>query len=150
MRTCAAALLQLGGKATVVAGQGDGMVAQPGAELFGIGNRRLTEAEQGADLGPLPLQRAIGGAGQQQGRATRRRHAERARQPRHHVLADLAGGAREAAAGAEEQQHDGEAQPAGPALGLDQQAVRRRQVPGAVVEPWRSCPASSRVSSGAG
>ena len=54
------------------------------------------------------------------------------RQARDGILVHLGRAAREAAAGAIEQQHDGEAQAAAPALGFDDELVRRRQVPGAV------------------
>ena len=129
-----AALFQPGGEAAVVADFGDGVVTQPGPERLGVCDRRLAEAEQGADLGPLPLQRTISGV-EQQRPGVRLRHAERARQFGHRALADLVDGAWEAAAGAEEQQQDGEAQPVAPALGLDQEAIRRRQVP----DPVAAC-----------
>ena len=68
-----AALLQLSCEVALVAGVGDGVVAQPGTELFGVGDRRLAKAEQGTDLGPLALERAVGGARQQRCRAIRHR-----------------------------------------------------------------------------
>ena len=123
--------LGLRGELGRVARPGDDGVAQPGAELFRVGDRRLPEAEQGAYLGALPLEpcgrRRSGSSGAP---ARGCRHAERAREPRHRILVRPRPAARgEAAAGAEEQQHDGEAQPAAPAPGLDQQAVRRGEVP---------------------
>ena len=41
----------------MVTGQGDSIVAQPSAELFSVGNRRLLKVEQRADRGPLLPQR---------------------------------------------------------------------------------------------
>jgi predicted mannosyl-3-phosphoglycerate phosphatase (HAD superfamily) len=52
-------------------------------------------------------------------RDARLRHAKGARQLRHRGPVHLGRGAREAAPGAEEQQHDGKAQPVSPMLGLD-------------------------------
>src|SRR4051794_4763840 len=109
------------------------MVAQPGAQRLRIGNARLAETKQGTYLGALPLRRAIGGIGQQRFTRTWFWHAEAARQLRHCGPVHLGSHPGEAATGAEEQQHDGEAQPVGPALGLDQRPVRQRQVPSLVV-----------------
>ena len=48
--------LQLGDEAAVVTGVGDDAVAEPRSQRLGVGDGRLAEAEQGAYLGPLPLQ----------------------------------------------------------------------------------------------
>ena len=56
---CAAPGLGLRRDLTNGAGPGDDVVAQPGAEIFGVGDARLAEAEQGAYLRPLPLERAV-------------------------------------------------------------------------------------------
>jgi hypothetical protein len=130
--------LGLRGELAHVARPGDDGVAQPGAELIRVGDRRFPEAEQGAYLGALSFGRAVGGLGQQRRPGRGCRHAERARELRHRILVHLGRGAGEAAAGAEEQQHDREAQPAAPAPGLDQQPVRRGEVPGGAVERRRA------------
>jgi hypothetical protein len=136
-----------------VAGPGGNVVPQPGAEVLGVGDARLAEAEQGAYLGTLPLQRAVGGVGQQRRRIARRRHAQCARQLRYRAPVHLGRGAGEAAAGAVEQQHDREAQAAAPALGLDEEAVRRGQLPGGIDHRGAHAGHALRqswVSSGAG
>lgn len=119
----AALALGRGGKLAGIPGSGDGVVAQPDTERLCVGDTRFAVAEQGAYLSPLPLQRTVGGIGQQWRFVARLRHAERTRQPRHGILVYLGRRVREAAAGAEEQQHDRKAQPVAPAPGLDQQAV---------------------------
>ena len=123
-----------GGKLAGIAGPGDGVVAQPGTERLRVGDTRFAVAEQGAYFGPLPLQRAVGGVGQQWRFMARLRHAERARQFRHGILVHLCRRMREAAAGTEKQQHDRKAQPVAPAPGLDQQAIRWREVPNSSVK----------------
>ena len=114
---CAAPSFNFGGKLAGIAGPGDGVVAQPGTERLRVGDTRLTVAEQRAYFGPLPLQRAVGGVGQQWRFVARLRHAERARQFRHGILVHLGCRMREAAAGTEEQQHDRRAEPVPPAPG---------------------------------
>ncbi len=79
----------LGGELTHVAGTGNHGVAQPNAEVLGVGDCRLAETEQGAYLGPLPLERAVVGGGQQRRPAARRRHAEPVRQVRDSILVHL-------------------------------------------------------------
>ena len=109
------------GKLDGVAGPGDGMVTQPGDKRLRVGDARLTEAEQGTYLGALPSavrSAASGSSGSAMlGSGTPRVRANSAT----------------AAPSAEEQQNDGTVQPVGPALGFDQRAVGRNQVPDACV-----------------
>jgi hypothetical protein len=109
----------IGSKLNGVAGPGDSVVAQPVAKRLRVGDACLAETEQGAYLSALPLRRAVGSVGQQRFGDARLRHAKGARQLRHRGPVHLGRGAREAAPGAEEQQHDGKAQPVSPTLGLD-------------------------------
>ncbi len=74
---CTAPGFGLRGEPGDVPGFGRGGVAQPRAEVLGVGDRRFPEAEQGAYLGPLPLERAVV-VGQQRRPAAGRRHAQRA------------------------------------------------------------------------
>ncbi len=79
----------LRGELAHVAGAGGHRVAQPNAEVLSVGNCRLAEAEQSTYLGPLPLERAVVGGGQQRRPAARRRHAEPVRQIRDSILVHL-------------------------------------------------------------
>ena len=94
--------LGLCGKLNGVAGPGNAMVAQPGAQRLRIGNARLAETKQGTYLGALPLRRAIGGIGQQRFTRTWFWHAEAARQLRHCGPVHLGSHPGEAATGAEQ------------------------------------------------
>jgi len=139
------------GKLDGIAGLGDGVVAQLGDKRLRIDDARLAEAKQGTDLGALPLRRTIGGIGQQRRGNAWLRHAKAVRQPRHRGPVQFGWCARETATSAEEQRHDREAEPVGPALGLDQRTVRQRQVPGAVMNgrahPGEDGPAVTSIAS---
>jgi hypothetical protein len=105
-------------------------VTEPRPERRGVGNGRLAEIEEGADFGPLSFECAV--ANVERDRLRRKRYVERARQPCHRLRIEDVRTTREAATVAEEQQHDGEAEPVHAALCGDQRVVGRCQVPAAL------------------
>ena len=103
------------------------LIAEPGFELLGVGDRRLAIAEEGTDLGTV----AFGGTPRQVECIVRGRwNVDLPGDLPHHLPIDLRAVQREPAAVAEEQQQHGEAQPVGTALGRDPCMIGRRQYPG--------------------
>ena len=102
------------------------LIAEPGFERCGVGDGRLTIAEEGADLGAMAFGRP---AREVQRMVFRRRDVDLPRDLADRRPVDLRGVRGEPAVLAEEQQQDSEAQPAGPALGRDQDVIGCRQRP---------------------
>ena len=123
--------LQLRGQPIVIPRLRDGVVAEPRPERRGVGNRRLAEVEEDTDFGPLSF------TGVEPERLRRERDVECASQPCDRLRIEHVRATREAASVAEEQQHDGEAEPVRSAFRCHESVVGRCQVPAAIARAGR-------------
>ena len=101
-------------------------ISQPGFEQFGVGNGRFPEAQQGSDLGAVPLR---GSPWQVQRKVGRHLNGDLPCHLLDDQPIDVGGDAGKPAAVTKERQQHGEAQPVGMMLGHDECPVRRRHDP---------------------